>query len=150
MERGPVRHAGVASDLPDFSEYHDRFADADIRKRVSTGVRTGQFAVVVPCGRGSLFVLDDGPVRLQPVPVWSSVSPTAWRLPGIAGLLAAPAVWSALGTVPLLWERAARWLNGVPAVLFCLLTVVALVLYVLELHRFCRRYTEGGTIYALG
>ena len=72
------------------------------------------------------------------------------RLRGIAGLLAAPVVWTALGIVPLLWERAARWLNGVPTVLFCLLTAAALALYVSELRRFCRRYTEGGTIYALG
>lgn len=82
--------------------------------------------------------------------LYGVVSLYCLRLRGIAGLLAAPAVWSALGTVPLLWERAARWLNGVPAVLFCLLTAAALVLYVLELRRFCRRYTEGGTIYALG
>ena len=71
------------------------------------------------------------------------------RLRGIAGLLAAPVVWTALGIVPLLWERAARWLNGVPTVLFCLLTAAALVLYVSELRRFCRR-SEGGIIYALG
>lgn len=72
------------------------------------------------------------------------------RLRGMAGLLAAPAIWTALGIVPLLWERAARWLNGVPTVLFCLLTAAALVLYFMELRRFCRRCTEGGTIYALG
>ena len=71
------------------------------------------------------------------------------RLRGIAGLLTAPVVWTALGIVPLLWERAARWLNGVPTVLFCLLTAAALVLYVSELRRFCRR-SEGGIIYALG
>lgn len=71
------------------------------------------------------------------------------RLRGIAGLLTAPVVWTALGIVPLLWERAARWLNGVPTVLFCMLTAAALALYVSELRRFCRR-TEGGIIYALG
>lgn len=71
------------------------------------------------------------------------------RLRGMAGLLAAPVAWTALGIVPLLWERAARWLNGVPTVLFCLLTAAALALYVSELRRFCRR-TEGGIIYALG
>lgn len=70
------------------------------------------------------------------------------RMRGIAGLLAAPTAWAALGIVPLLWERAARWLDGVPTVLFCLLTAAALVLYVSELRRFCRR-TEGGSIYAL-
>lgn len=72
------------------------------------------------------------------------------RLRGIAGLLTAPAVWAALGGVPLLWERAARWLNGVPTVLFCLLSIAALALYVSELRRFCQRRAEGGTIYALG
>lgn len=72
------------------------------------------------------------------------------RLRGIAGLLTAPAVWAALGTVPLLWERAARWLNGVPTVLFCLLSIAALALYFSELRRFCQRRAEGGTIYALG
>ena len=72
------------------------------------------------------------------------------RLRGIAGLLTAPAVWAALGTVPLLWARAARWLNEVPTVLFCLLSIAALALYVSELRRFCQRRAEGGTIYALG
>ena len=71
------------------------------------------------------------------------------RLRGIAGLLTAPAVWAALGTVPLLWARAARWLNGVPTVLFCLLSAAALALYFTELRRFCRRCAEGGSIYAL-
>lgn len=82
--------------------------------------------------------------------LYGVVSLYCLRLRGMAGLLAAPAVWAALGIVPLLWERAARWLNGVPTVLFCLLTAAALALYVSELRRFCRRYTEGGTIYALG
>ena len=72
------------------------------------------------------------------------------RLRGAAGLLTAPAVWAALGIVPLLWERAALWLNSVPAVLFCLLTAAALALYFTELRRFCRRRTEGGIVYALG
>ena len=54
------------------------------------------------------------------------------------------------GTVPLLWARAARWLNEVPTVLFCLLSIAALALYVSELRRFCQRRAEGGTIYALG
>lgn len=72
------------------------------------------------------------------------------RLRGAAGLLTAPAVWAAVGIVPLLWERAARWLENVPIVLFCLLTAVALALYFTELRRICRRPTEGGIIYALG
>ena len=71
------------------------------------------------------------------------------RLRGIVGLLTAPAAWAALGTVPLLWGRAARWLAGVPTALFCLLTAAALALYFTELRRFCRRRTEGGSIYAL-
>ena len=72
------------------------------------------------------------------------------RLRGMAGLLTAPAVWTALGIVPLLWERAARWLDRVPAVLFCLLAAAALTLYIMELRRFCRRCAEGGVTYALG
>ena len=72
------------------------------------------------------------------------------RLRGLAGLLAAPAIWATLGIVPLLWERAARWLSSVPAVLFCLLAASALTLYVMELRRFCRRRGEGGNAYALG
>lgn len=72
------------------------------------------------------------------------------RLRRMAGLLTAPAVWTALGIVPLLWERAARWLNNVPTVLFCLLAAGALTLYFMELRRFCRRCAEGGTTYALG
>ena len=72
------------------------------------------------------------------------------RLRGAAGLLTAPAVWTVLGIVPLLWERAALWLNSVPAVLFCLLIAAALALYFMELRRFCQRRTEGGTIYAFG
>lgn len=72
------------------------------------------------------------------------------RLRGAAGLLAAPVFWAALGIVPLLWERAALWLNSVPTVLFCLLTAAALALYFMELRRFCQRCAEGGTIYAFG
>lgn len=81
--------------------------------------------------------------------VYGVLSLYCLRLRGIAGLLTAPAAWSALGIVPLLWERAARWLNGVPTVLFCLLTAAALTLYFTELRRFCRRCAEGGSIYAL-
>lgn len=81
--------------------------------------------------------------------LYGALSLYCLRLRGMAGLLTAPAVWTALGGVLLLWERAARWLNGVPAALFCLLTTAALVLYFTELRRFCRR-TEGGYIYALG
>ena len=72
------------------------------------------------------------------------------RLRGLAGLLIAPAAWAALGVVPVLWERAARWLNGVPTVLFFLLAAAALTLYFMELRRFCRRREEGGNAYALG
>lgn len=81
--------------------------------------------------------------------VYGVLSLYCLRLRGIAGLLTAPAAWSALGIVPLLWERAARWLNGVPTVLFCLLTAAVLALYFTELRRFCRRCAEGGSIYAL-
>lgn len=81
--------------------------------------------------------------------LYGALSLYCLRLRGMAGLLAAPVAWMALGGVLLLWERAARWLNGVPAALFCLLTAAALALYFAELRRFCRR-TEGGCIYALG
>lgn len=82
--------------------------------------------------------------------LYGALSLCCLRLRGIAGLLTAPAAWAALGIVPLLWERAARWLDGVPTVLFCLLTAAALALYFAELRRFCRRPAEGGTNYALG
>lgn len=81
--------------------------------------------------------------------LYGALSLYCLRLKGAVGLLTAPVVWVALGIVPLLWERAARWLNGVPTVLFCLLTAAALILYVSELRRFCQR-AEGGSIYALG
>lgn len=81
--------------------------------------------------------------------LYGALSLYCLRLRGMTGLLTAPAAWTTVGIVPLLWERAARWLNGVPTVLFCLLAVAALALYVSELRRFCRRHTEGGTIYAL-
>ena len=75
------------------------------------------------------------------------------RRPILGGLCGAYAAFTrSLGLllfVPLLWERAARWLNGVPTVLFCLLTAAALALYFTELRRFCRRCAEGGSIYAL-
>lgn len=82
--------------------------------------------------------------------LYGALSLYCLRLRGIGGLLTAPAIWAALGTVPLLWERAARWLSGVPAVLFCLLTAAALILYYMELRRFCWRCAEGGNTYALG
>ena len=80
--------------------------------------------------------------------LYGALSLYCLRLRGAAELLAAPAVWAALGIVPLLWERAAQWLDGVPTVLFCLLSAAALALYFTELRRFCRRCAEGGTIYA--
>jgi hypothetical protein len=82
--------------------------------------------------------------------LYGALSLYCLRLRGTAGLLTAPVAWAALGIVPLLWQRAARWLDGVPTVLFCLLAAAALALYFTELRRFCRRPTEGGTIYALG
>ncbi len=72
------------------------------------------------------------------------------RLRGALGLLVAPAVWTAVGLVPLMWDRAARWLEQVPTLLFWCLAAAALALYFAELRRFCLRCTEGGTLYALG
>lgn len=39
--------------------------------------------------------------------LYGALSLYCLRLRGMAGLLAAPAIWTALGIVPLLWERAA-------------------------------------------
>lgn len=134
--------------------------------RVSLGTMTalrmlifgGVSVLVCVPANGLLWYLAEGGVSLSwmvalslsSLCLYGALSLYCLRLRGMAGLLTAPAVWTAVGIVPLLWERAARWLNGVPTVLFCLLTAAALVLYVSELRRFCRRCTEGGTIYALG
>lgn len=134
--------------------------------RVSLGAMTalrmlifgGASVLVCVPANGLLWYLAEGGVSLSwmvalslsSLCLYGALSLYCLRLRGMAGLLTAPAVWTAVGIVPLLWERAARWLNGVPTVLFCLLTAAALVLYVSELRRFCRRCTEGGTIYALG
>ena len=72
------------------------------------------------------------------------------RLRGALGLLSAPVLWGTAGLVPLVWDRAARWLEQLPALLFWCLAAAALALYFAELRRFCLRRAEGGTLYALG
>ena len=113
--------------------------------------------VCVPAN-GLLWYLASGKVPLSwmvalsvsSLCLYGALSLYCLRLRGMAGLLTAPAVWTVLGIIPLLWERAARWLNEVPTVLFCLLAAASLALYFAELRRFCRRPAEGGSVYALG
>lgn len=101
-------------------------------------------------GGGSVSLWWMAALSVSGLCLYGTLSLYCLRLRGAAGLLTAPAVWTALGTVPLLWDRAARWLSAVPTVLFCLIAAAALVLYGMELRRFCRRHTEGGSTYALG
>lgn len=69
------------------------------------------------------------------------------RLDGFPGLVAAPAAWAVVAGLPLVWERAAMAIYGIPAAVFCLIAAVAAALYLMELGRFCRRRT-GGKIHA--
>ena len=68
----------------------------------------------------------------------------------IAGQLAAPAIWLALGLVPFIWRQAAEFIAAMPAVLFCLLVPFAIALYIIELRHFCRQPEKGGAYYAFG
>lgn len=133
--------------------------------RVSLGAMTalrmlifgGASVLVCVPANGLLWYLAGGTVSLSwmvalslsGLCLYGALSLYCLRLRGIAGLLTTPAVWTAVGIVPLLWERASRWLNEVPTVLFCMLAAASLALYFMELSRFCQRHTEGGTIYAL-
>lgn len=68
----------------------------------------------------------------------------------IAGQLAAPAIWLALGLVPFIWRQAAEFIAAMPAVVFCLLVPFAIALYIIELRHFCRQPEKGGAYYAFG
>lgn len=133
--------------------------------RVSLGAMTalrmlifgGASVLVCVPANGLLWYLAGGTVSLSwmvalslsSLCLYGALSLYCLRMRGIAGLLTSPAVWTVVGIVPLLWERAARWLNEVPTVLFCLLAAASLALYFMELSRFCQRHAEGGTICAL-
>ena len=81
--------------------------------------------------------------------LYGGLSLACQRLRGPAGWLGAPACWVLLGLAALFQPRAAEWLAAVPAAVFCLLAAAGIVLYLLELRRFCRRPMEGGVSYAL-
>ena len=81
--------------------------------------------------------------------LYGGLSLACQRLRGPAGWLGAPACWALLGLAALFQPRAAEWLAAVPAAVFCLLAAAGIVLYLLELRRFCRRPMEGGVSYAL-
>ena len=81
--------------------------------------------------------------------LYGALSLFCQRMRGMAGLVGAPACWVLLGLVSLFWPRAAAWLAAIPTAVFCLLAAAGVVLYLLELRRFCRRPMEGGLSYAL-
>ena len=81
--------------------------------------------------------------------LYGALSLVCQRLRGMAGLLGAPVCWILLGLVPLIWPRAAEWLTAIPAVVFYLLATAGIILYLVELRRFCRCPMEGGFSYAL-
>ena len=81
--------------------------------------------------------------------LYGGLSLACQRLRGPAGWLGAPACWALLGLAALFQPRAAEWLAAVPAAVFCLLAAAGIVLYLLELRRFCRCPMEGGVSYAL-
>ena len=81
--------------------------------------------------------------------LYGALSLFCQRLRGMAGLVGAPACWVLLGLVSLFWPRAGAWLVAIPTAVFCLLAAAGVVLYLLELRRFCRRCVEGGFSYAV-
>ena len=81
--------------------------------------------------------------------LYGALSLFCQRMRGMAGLVGAPACWVLLGLVSLFCPRAAAWLAAIPTAVFCLLAAAGVVLYLLELRRFCRRPMEGGLSYAL-
>lgn len=89
-------------------------------------------------------------LSLSSLCLYGTLSLFCLRLKGRAGLLAAPAGWALLGWAALLWEPAARWLAGLPILLFWVLAALSLTLYLVELRRFCLRRAEGGIACALG
>ncbi len=72
----------------------------------------------------------------------------ACQRPGWA-LLAAPAVWSVIGSVPLWSGRAAALLEGVPALVFLFIALGGLTVYLLELRSYLSKPLEGGVLYAV-
>ena len=72
----------------------------------------------------------------------------ACQRPGWA-MLAAPAVWSVIGSAPLWSRRAAVFLEGVPALVFLLIALGGLTAYLLELRSYLSKPLEGGILYAV-
>lgn len=68
---------------------------------------------------------------------------------GRGRLIAPPVIWTALGGLLLMWDRASAWLTALPGVVFLVLAGVALALYLLELRQFCLGRRRGET-YAFG
>lgn len=64
-------------------------------------------------------------------------------------MLAAPALWLALGTILLCWEEGAALLLRVPALVFFLLALAGLALFFRELKHDLIRPIEGGLRYAV-
>lgn len=71
------------------------------------------------------------------------------RLRRREGMLAAPALWLALGAVLLCWEEGAALLLRIPALVFFLLALAGLALFLTELRRHLTRPIEGGLRYAV-
>ena len=68
---------------------------------------------------------------------------------GRGRLIAPPVIWAALGGLLLMWDGASAWLTALPGAVFLVLAGVALVLYLLELRRFCLGRKKGEA-YAIG
>lgn len=64
-------------------------------------------------------------------------------------MLAAPALWLALGAALLWWEEGAALLLRVPALVFFLLALAGLALFLRELKRYLTCSIEGGLRYAV-
>lgn len=68
---------------------------------------------------------------------------------GRGWLAAPPVIWVALGGLLLAWDGASAWLAALPGAVFLVLAGAALVLYLLELKRFCLGQRRGER-YAVG
>jgi len=62
---------------------------------------------------------------------------------------AAPLVWLAAGSVPLLSQRSAMFLERVPALVFLLIAAGGLTVWLLELRSYLSRSVEGGALHAV-
>ena len=80
--------------------------------------------------------------------LYGALSLFCQRMRGWPGLLGAPCAWAGAVAVLMLWEKTAFCLAAVPAAAFCLAAAGGIVLYLMELRRFCRRPVEGGISYA--